>query len=125
MLWLLYAICGWGLGRPISVPPTIGIAAAMSLVCAVAIVLYPVYLFPDGLRCYNYWGIYQTAKWEDIQGVRATSVFGMRYLVIQTTCHSEIYLPLWLSGMSEFIRVVQAAAGNNHVLTKALMNTRL
>ncbi|MBA4066920.1 MAG: hypothetical protein C0501_25080 [Isosphaera sp.] len=81
VLWRrLNAWCGvggavvWALalasGAPLPLVPTFAVALAVGSAFAVAVVLFPVYVRADGIRCYNYCGLYQTLRWGEIAEVR-------------------------------------------------------
>src|SRR5437763_10220692 len=42
----------------------------MGLPLALAILYFPVYVAVDGIKCYDFWGIYHFAPWETIERVR-------------------------------------------------------
>lgn len=104
-------------------PParTASLSLVIGGVFAIAVVSFPIYVLPHGIRCYNYYGFYSTVRWDSISRIRQRSVFGLRYLVVRSpSSWSEIYIPLYLSDMQGFIAAVRERAGENHPLVTAL-----
>jgi hypothetical protein len=108
-------------GTPVPFGFTFGVALALGLLFAVAVACFPVYLRPDGIRCYTFCGIYRTLRWEEMARVRVESVVGLRYLVASSQSGwREIWIPLYLSDMPKFIRAVRGCIGDEHALVQAL-----
>jgi hypothetical protein len=105
-------------------PQSCGATAALALVCgvfALAILCFPVYVSPEGIRCYNFFGLYRTLPWHAVTRIGHDSVFGMGYLVVASSARrSEIYIPLYLSDMAAFTDVVREHARLGHPLVEAL-----
>ncbi|QVL31833.1 hypothetical protein KIH39_23850 [Telmatocola sphagniphila] len=86
-----------------------------------AVILFPVFVRVDGIRCYSFLGIYQTILWSDIAQVRRQSVTGLLYMVVKNISGwKEIWIPLYLSDMPKFIQAVRAAAGEDNLLVQEL-----
>ena len=88
-----------------------------------AIACFPVYLRPDGVRGYDFYGLYRTLRWAEIVRVRRVSVLGSPYLVA-TDGSREVWVPLYLPDMARFARAVRACAGDGHPLAVALREYR-
>lgn len=113
------AMC-WMFGQPISPPPTLFLAILIGLVLAVFVVLFPVYVLPEGVRCYNYWGLYQTIAWNDFGEIRYCNIFGLKYLKANSLSGGTIYIPLYLWNKVGFKSAVTERAGAVHPLVLAL-----
>ncbi len=108
-------------GTPIPLASTACGALVIGALFAVAIIAYPVYVSTDGIRCYNFYGIYRTIPWHTVSQIRYMTVFGLPYLAVSSALGgSEITVPLFFSNMRRFLEVVREYAGEDHSLTKAL-----
>lgn len=97
------------------------VVVGCGVLLALATIYFRVYLSPDGLRCYDFNGIYQTARWEAITEVIPFNFFGLRYLrVFSSDTKRPRYVPLFLSDMPGFTAEVVRFAGVEHPLAKAL-----
>lgn len=125
---LMYLVTGGTLAWNGQLDEEASIAAgAFSLSCgllfAAAVICFPVYASPNGLRCYNYWGIYATIPWDTITNVRRISVLGLPYLVARSSASSvQPTVPLYLSDMPGFILVVKQFAGDDNPLFVGLVD---
>lgn len=109
------------LGLPIPFGITFGISTVMAVVFAVAIRFFPVYVRADGIRCYDFGGIYHTIPWGEIARVRRAGILGLRYLVASDSSgRREVWIPLYLSDMPNFALAIRACAGDEHPLVDAL-----
>jgi hypothetical protein len=95
------------------------VAVVLAALFAVAVACFPVYVRDDGLRCYNFYGVYQTLPWAAITNVRQESMFGFGYLIVGDG-EREIWVPLYLSDMQGFARTVRTHVGDQHPLAVAL-----
>lgn len=112
-------IVGWLAGSPVPLGITIGYAVFIGLMFAVAVLLFPLYVLPDGIRCYNFWGLYRTLRWEEIATVSKTNMLGLPYAIAKdANGRREIWVPLYLTNMPGFLVAVRAAAGEEHMLAK-------
>jgi hypothetical protein len=117
---LLY-LTTWMDGHPMPPDVTTTIALGLGAIFALAVVGFPVYVSADGIRCYNFYGIYHTVSWANMQRLQIRSLFGLRYLVIDASgSGSEIWLPLYLSDMPGFVASVREYAGEQHALVQLL-----
>ena len=115
----------WLLGQPTSIPPTIGLSLIVCIVFVVAIMICPLYLVPEGVHGYNFWGKYRTVKWDEMGTIQPMNLFGLRYLIITGTSDgAKIWLPMYLSEMNEFIAGVNDRAGPKHALVEAIEKYR-
>lgn len=88
-----------------------------------AISVFPIHVRPDGLRGYNFYGVYRTIRWHDIKWVGRVSVLGAAYLVTNDGT-GQVWVPLYLPDMAGFIRAVLACVGDGHTLAVALREHR-
>jgi hypothetical protein len=92
------------------------------LITALLVFYFKVYAGPEGLRAYNFWGLYRTVAWEDIRSARPVNFLGLRYLRAHTAnASSPLWLPLFLTEQDRFDALVRAHAGPSHPLTRALL----
>jgi hypothetical protein len=111
----------WLDGNPLSFPPTMLLAVGLGLVFALAVVAFPVYVLDEGVRCYNFYGVYGTIRWDDAIHIRRTNLFGLRYAVVSAPETSvELWLPLYLSDMNGFIAAIQEHVSDDHPLVMEL-----
>lgn len=114
-------LLAWARGVPISAPPTIGIVIAISTMFAVAVVLFPVYVLEEGVRCYNFYGFYRTIPFDAMERIKASSVCGLKYLVVsRAESQDSIWIPLYLHDHAGFKAAIRDRAGRNHPLLEAL-----
>jgi hypothetical protein len=91
------------------------------MVMLLAAAFFPVHVQPEGLRCYDFFGIYHLAKWSEITAVRPIWILGLRYLRVRSRdCPRVVWLPLFLAGKEEFTALVRERAGEEHMLTRFL-----
>jgi hypothetical protein len=108
-------------GFPPAPFPTAERSLGLAILFAIAIALFPVYVSPDGLKCYNFWGIYCFAPWPSIIETKPGNVFGLKYLRVRSSSFSsEMWVPLYLSRMSDFVVAVRESAGESNPLVVAL-----
>jgi hypothetical protein len=118
-----YVMCYFSGCRPVHALPTAGLSLGLGTVFAAAVVCFPVYVSPEGLRCYNFWGVYQSIGWFEIERISPTNLFGLKYLrVFSHETPAEIWLPLYLTNLREFTDDVRQFAGADHSLVAALEN---
>ncbi len=119
-----YVIAWFLSGRQPDAPPTIATAVVAGLLFAVAIIFWPVYVLSDGIRTYNYWGMYRTVPWTEFTVVERANIFGLRYLRFASIDGTRLYIPLWLADMPGFAAIVRDRAGDVHPLVFALERYR-
>ena len=78
------------------------------------------YLFtvgPEGLTCYNFWGLQRTIPWRTMQRVRQFQLFGLSYLRISAEQQrSDIWLPLFVDRYELLLDLVGAHVDEQHPL---------
>ena len=106
------------MGLPRSTIPTFGIAIVVGVLFATAVALFPVYVLVDGVRCYNFWGMYRTVKWAEVGEIRPANMFRLRYLTVASTSGgtARSRVPLYLSNMDRFVASIRDRAGPEHTL---------
>jgi hypothetical protein len=82
---------------------------------------FPVYVSPDGLKAYNFWGIYTSVGWDSITAAK-TVHFGVAGFLRVFTRDTRLpfWLPLFSANMDRFTELVREYAGPNNPLTIAL-----
>lgn len=85
-----------------------------------AIVLFQVYVGPSGVRSYNFWGVYRTVAWSDINSVSRFNLLWLCYLVVKKEGACSILVPLFLSEKQRFLESIKAYAGGENPLVRAL-----
>jgi hypothetical protein len=84
---------------------------------------FKVYVSPEGLRCFNLWGLYRLLRWDDFRSVRPINALGLRYLLAYPADGgSALWLPLFLADGEGFHRLVREYAGPAHPLSRALLD---
>src|SRR5262245_1693095 len=115
-------------GLPLRIPSlVIGLVCALlcGVLVAVTVVLFPVYVYPDGLRCYDFFGDYRLAYWDRIDRTSTANLLGLRYLrVFATDLRKPRWLPLFLADMDGFVEAVYQRTGRDHPLIAALERSR-
>jgi hypothetical protein len=95
-------------------------AVAGAVFTYVAVIWFPVYIGPSGIRSYNVWGLYRTVPWADVTGTGRLNILGLRYISLKAAGRGPIYVPLFLSGMDAFRARVLGYAGPFHPVASAL-----
>lgn len=97
------------------------IAGAIALLFIGGARVFTVKLVPGGIRCYDTYGIYQTAQWSQVVRAERVAPFGLPYVYV-TISSSErpLTVPLWLEDMPQFVKAVECCAGSSNPLTRAL-----
>lgn len=108
-------------GHPVPRLPMIWWAAGMGLAMAILVFLCPVYVSAEGIRSYNFYGIYSTVAWNAEMRTRRHNLFGLRYIVISSRANwTELWVPLFLSDMRGFTEAVAEFGGDEHPLVLEL-----
>lgn len=114
-------VIAWLRGVPISAPPTIGLVLILATFFAVVVMLFPVYILKNGVRCYNFYGFYRTIDFDAMDTIKVSSVFGLKYLVVKRAeSQDDIWIPLYLHDRASFKAAVRDRAGKGHPLVEAL-----
>jgi hypothetical protein len=76
---------------------------------------------PEGIRGFNFWGVYRDAPWEDFRSVSPFNLLGLRFLRAHTARGwSPLWLPIFLNDWDRFRDRVLEYAGPEHPLSRAL-----
>ena len=95
--------------------------AVLAVMFYAAVLAFPVKVFSYGIRCYDSIGRYRTVNWSEINAVGPLNVYGLRYIAVGSPALSQpVTIPTFLDGMPEFIGIVEAHLGAEHVFTQAL-----
>ena len=87
------------------------------MVLSVAVACFPVYVRPDGLRSYNFFGLYRTLRWNDIADIQQESLLVLRYLVVTSESGwRQVWVPLYLSDMPGFAHRRRSRVESGHPL---------
>ena len=82
------------------------------------------YLFtvgPEGLTCYNFWGVQKAIPWPSMKRVRKFELFGLAYLRIHADQQpSDIWLPLFVVRSDVLTDLVGAHVDEHHPLAVQL-----
>jgi hypothetical protein len=109
-LWLAFYLSG-----------SVGIGVLSILATPLVVWGYPVYILADGLKGYNFWGIYSTIPWNAITAVRPLYLGVVVYArVFSPRIRLPLWLPLFLDDMERFTNLVRDRAGLDHPLTVVL-----
>lgn len=77
---------------------------------------------PEGVSCYNFWGLKRTIPWDSIQVVRPFKMFGLEYLRIEATgLRSDIWLPMFVDHERVLADLILAHASEPHPLAACLI----
>jgi hypothetical protein len=93
-----------------------------SFIATLAIVaFFKVYVWPHGMRGYNFWGWYRTVGWSNIVAATPVNLFALRYLRIYSgEDEGPLWLPLFLEDKHRFRALVYQYAGEDNPLSRAL-----
>jgi hypothetical protein len=85
---------------------------------------YRVSVNSRGIKCTNFWGKLHFVEWSTIRGARFYSGFwtsGLKFILVSSTKLSQdLWLPLFLTDMSNFEQLVSQYAGTKNPLVKRL-----
>jgi hypothetical protein len=116
---------GWEVSLLVAIPSALATGLAAALMVALAVWYYTVYVAADGLKCYDFWGIYHFVPWDTIKEARTVNLFWLRYLRVSSPATPRpLYVPLFLADMPGFCAAVADRAGPDHPLTEALAEYR-
>ena len=112
------ALLGFVHGISVHLPQVLITAASAiltGLVLAAVIAYFRVYVTREGIKCYDFFGIYHLARWDSIEEARPINLLGLRYLrVFCTDTSRPLWVPLFLSDMSGFSETVSRHAEPNN-----------
>jgi hypothetical protein len=82
---------------------------------------YPVYVYPDRLTAYNFWGVYSSPAWDGITAARTLNL-GVVSLVRVYTEETwlTLWVPLFLDDLDRFTELVRDFAGDGNPLSAEL-----
>ena len=123
----LIGTIGWFLLQGITHYVILGlmIPVATGLLSAIGIEIlrrrYKFQITPEGLSCYDFWGVKRTIPWRAMRTVRRFRLVGLSYLRI-TADHlrSDIWLPLFVERYDVLTDLVGAHVDENHPLAVQL-----
>jgi hypothetical protein len=70
--------------------------------------IFPVTVFHNGLKCYDIWGIFHFAKWDEVTKAYYTSVEGFGYVFVEVRgLKRPLTIPLYLENMDDFIKLIK------------------
>jgi hypothetical protein len=76
---------------------------------------------PEGIRGFNFWGIYRDALWEDFRSVSPINFLGLRFLRAHTARGwGPLWLPIFLTDWERFRDLVLEYAGPEHPFSRAI-----
>jgi hypothetical protein len=96
--------------------------AAAALLVLPMVGYYKVYVGPEGVRAFNFWGVYRFARWADVRQVVPGAYLGLLPMLRAYTAgaRTPLWLPLFLADRDGFCALVRTHAGDEHPLTVAL-----
>jgi len=101
----------------------LGGALAVSLFAAFATKLLTVRLSPPQIRCYNFWGVYRSVAWTDIERAHPSKFLGMPYVRVWSRGRrTPMWVPLFLTDMQGFRAMVLHQAGSDNPLSRCLLD---
>lgn len=69
---------------------------------------YKITITNEGLRGYDFWGVYHTINWKGIIKVTPVKILGLKYIKINNEDSSRpLWIPLFLNDMDGFIKEVK------------------
>src|SRR5262245_36534973 len=116
---------GWGRVNWFALLLACGVAVVgifvLDLVGTVLVILFRVFVSPEGIRCYDFWGRYHTVTWPDVVDVRPINMLGLKYLrVYAEDVSTPVWVPTFLTDQRGFDDLVRQYAGPGHLFTRAI-----
>lgn len=97
------------------------IAVFCGIFLAIPIGLLRFSVSPEGIRCFNSYGVWSLLEWSSITSVKPSRYFHSPHLRLTVDGRrTKYWIPLLLSDMEEFRSAVQSAAGLENPLSRAL-----
>ena len=82
---------------------------------------YKFQITPEGLTCYDFWGVRRTIPWSSMRVVRRFDLFGLSYLRIGAEqLRSDLWLPLFVERYEVLQDLVGAHVDEQHPLAVQL-----
>lgn len=98
-----------------------GAVFVLAPVVAVISWFFKVFISPEGVRCYNFWGTYRTVEWADVARADRISMLGLKFILVHSRRRPDpLWLPRFLSNRAAFDQLVAQYAGVDHPLTQAM-----
>jgi hypothetical protein len=70
--------------------------------------IFPITIFHNGIKCYNYIGLYHFVEWHQITKVYRQSVEGYLYVFVETkNLKRPLTIPLYLENMEDFVNLIK------------------
>ena len=83
----------------------------------VCIACFKVKLKPNGISCFNFWGIYSFVLWEEMRAIKIFSLFGLRYArVFFRDSKFPLWVPLFIKNRQEFSKALSEFAPSSNLL---------
>ena len=80
---------------------------------AIAAAYFQVYVSPDGLRCFDFWGKYRFVRWDEITRQAPINVLGLKYLrVFGSSLRRPLWVPLFLQQDEMFWETTARLSGS-------------
>jgi hypothetical protein len=98
----------------------IAVLPLTAIFIAILIRLFPVYIDRQGVKSYNFWGVYRYLRWDEITSAKPFIIFNLSYIQIRSIDNKQIFIPLFLSKMSSFNRQVRAFVDLEHPIVRFL-----
>ena len=119
MSWFLFQGVTQYVVLGLMVPVTTGVMAAVGI--EILRRRYKFQIAPEGLTCYDFWGLRKTISWNSMRVVRRFSLFGLSYLRITADqMRSDIWLPLFVERYDLLTDLVGAHVDESHPLASQL-----
>jgi hypothetical protein len=81
---------------------------------------YKVKISPDGISCFNFWGIYSFVVWDEIRGVRVVNFLGLKYeKVFFSNARFPLWVPLFIKNRDGFTKALSEFAPTSNLLRQA------
>lgn len=81
---------------------------------------YKVKLMPNGISCYNIWGIYSFVLWDEIRDVKTFNLLGLNYVrVFFRHSNTPLWVPTFLKNRDGFSKALSEFAPPSNLLRQA------
>jgi len=83
----------------------------------VCIAFFKVKLKPNGISCFNFWGIYSFVLWEEMRAIKIFDLFGLQYArVFFRDSKVPLWVPLFIKNRQEFSKALSEFAPSSNLL---------
>jgi hypothetical protein len=87
------------------------VSIADVIMCLILTQCFKVKLKPNGISCYNFWGIYSFVLWEEMRAVKMFNLFGLKYArVFFRNSNIPLWVPLFIKNRNEFSKALSEFA---------------